>query len=138
MKPSPAEKAMAAVEAVLAGTHDPESEPAISARLRDRLGHGWSMTTALQYLTGKRAKDDLRAASARMDPGARAAIESAILMAHDYCANANPSGPLSSGILVRKFKRSSDVTEASLTRGLEAVRAWLRHGTHGESACASN
>jgi hypothetical protein len=121
----PRQKALASIEAVLAAIHVPEDEPAISARLRARLGLGWSITTALQYLTGKAAQEAVRSASSTMSADARGAMEMAMWMANHYCATASPSGPISSGLLVQQFRESGGTTEQSVVRGLEAVRASL-------------
>lgn len=122
----PRQKALASIEAVLAAIQVPEDEPAISTRLRARLGHGWSITTALQYLTGKAAQEAVRSASSSMSADARGAVEMTMWMANHYCANASPSGPISSGLLIQQFRQSGEATEQSVVRGLEAVRASLK------------
>jgi hypothetical protein len=125
-KVSSHDKVLAAVEAVLSAVYAPEAESAIEARLRSRLGHGWSLTSAMQYLTGKSAQQAARSLSTTLDADARCQIEIVMVVANDYCATAHPSAELSSGLLVHLFRREQGEEEEVHVRGLEAVRQSLK------------
>lgn len=117
----PREKALAACRALdqfIAGK-DPKS---IGAALREEVGLQWTVLTAVQYLTGKEARDALDALPADFVFEGRNKFELKLLeaLANDCAANAHPHGTrLSAGLLVEKFKRArlnADVVATSEQR----------------------
>lgn len=101
------EKALIAAKALHGAVSGELSDDDIAKYLRTKLGLGWTLVAAAQYLTGKAAVDavDSLPSYFAADGLTKDEIVKVVISAHSICANASLSGNSMSGSLaVRNFK----------------------------------
>lgn len=107
---TPLQKSVVAAKALLDATNGRLEADAIGQHLRETVGLNWSLITAAQYLTGQGAVAALNGlpSSYRHEGAGKVELLTALVLAHDFCANLLPSGTaLSGGLHVQNFRRGT-------------------------------
>lgn len=91
-----------ALRDVTNGTSQADAETS----LRCEVGPHWSLMTAAQYLTGRRAIAALSTLPEDFSYSGltKAELIGGLAIAHFVCANFHPGSPLSAGVFVERFK----------------------------------